>query len=89
LELGLKNPLAVPRPLSGYDSCTPPSSRAIAEWAVVADPLVMGGKALGVFLIGTSDSETSIKLMSVRAAILPGRVFFICSLGVTTGNVLG
>jgi hypothetical protein len=54
-----KIPLVVPHPLLGYVSCSPPSGWAIAEWTVVADPLVMEGQGSGIFSTETSGFMTS------------------------------
>jgi hypothetical protein len=57
--LGLKNPLVVSLPLLGYVSCSPPSNWVVAEWVVVAGPLVIGSQGLGIFLAYMSRSSTS------------------------------
>jgi hypothetical protein len=54
-----KNPLVVPRPLLVNVSCSSPSDWVVAEWAVVASPLVMGGQGSEIFSTGTSGSATS------------------------------
>jgi hypothetical protein len=43
----------------------------VAEWAVDADPLVMGGQGSGIFSTGTSGSATSYNTVSEGGYSLP------------------
>jgi hypothetical protein len=49
----------------------PPALGGVAEWAVDADPLVMGGQGSGIFSTGTSGSATSYNTVSEGGYSLP------------------
>jgi hypothetical protein len=74
-------------PLSIYVSCLPPSSWVIADWAVVAGPLVMGGQGSVIFLAYVSRSSISNVTLGVLAALSILALFFFFSLSFFTDMV--
>jgi hypothetical protein len=63
-------------PLSIYVSCLPPSSWVVADWAVVAGPLVMGGQGSVIFLAYVSRSSISNVTLGVLTALSILALFF-------------